>query len=372
MLARLLKSLPKSVRARPAEPPALAGLAGFVRELTELVAVRVDAREEGNFDHDRWPQAWRELAAATERRLAAATLQDLALHGASLASVCELLADAESRQWFKQLLAYRILGHARMRLPRNSAAYHEARERARNLPAGESPFRGLFGPLSRYTIEFEKERMEVDCWWNNISSNFYLRQYYFARDGVSIAPSPGDCVIDAGACYGETALGFAAAVGPRGRVHSFEIDPANVEIARHNFAANPVLAQRLRLHEAALGLREGRLFRHGSGPGARVSEKPSAHEVRVTSIDRLVDTGEMERVDFIKMDVEGAELAALEGARETLLRFRPRLAISVYHKPQDIWRIPGWLDALGAGYRFHLDHYTIHHEESVLYAQASS
>jgi len=371
----MLGSLLRSVWTRPKRAdmaPAAGTHSAFVRELATLIAARIGAQEEGNFDNDRWPEAWRGLAAASEKALAAAALEDLALRAASLASVCELFADATSRDWFRQLLAYRILGHARMRLPSNCAAYWEARECAKRLAGGASPFRGLFGPLSRYAVEFDGEPIEVDCWRGNIAATFYLRQYYLARDSVRVGPMPGDYVVDAGACYGDTALAFAASVGSRGQVHSFEVDPANTAIARHNFAANPALAQRIRLHEIALGQREGVLFRHGSGPGARVTEEPSKHEVRVTSIDLLVEAGAVERVDFIKMDVEGAELDALAGARETLLRFRPRLAISVYHRPQDLWRIPAWLEALGAGYRFYLDHYTIHHEESVLYAQAST
>ena len=74
--------------------------------------------------------------------------------------------------------------------------------------------------------------------------------------------------------------------------------------------------------------------------------------------------------DFIKMDIEGAERVALAGATQTLRRFRPRLAISVYHRVDDIWAVPIWLGGLGLGYRFYLDHYTIHHEETVLYAVA--
>ncbi|HVB49855.1 MAG TPA: FkbM family methyltransferase [Burkholderiales bacterium] len=375
MLGALLRSLwarpGRGAAAVPQVRPA-PGAAGFVRELAALVASRIDAREGDNFDHDRWPGALRARSVVRAQYFAAATLDDLGQRAHELAGACGLLADATSRDWFRQLLAYRILGHERVRLPSNTASHWEARERAKRLSAGPSPFVGMFGPLARYALEFEGERIALDCSWGNVAWTMFLRQYYFARDGVRIAPAPGDHVIDAGTCYGDTALAFAASVGPQGRVHGFEIDPDNIAIARHNFSANPALAARLRLHEAALGPVQGKLFRHGSGPGARVSAEPSAHEVRVTSIDRMFDSGEIEKVDFIKMDIEGAELAALRGAQETLRRFRPRLAISVYHQPDDLWRIPAWLDQLGAGYRFHLEHYTIHHEETVLYAQASS
>jgi hypothetical protein len=70
------------------------------------------------------------------------------------------------------------------------------------------------------------------------------------------------------------------------------------------------------------------------------------------------------------MDIEGAELAALRGAERTLRRDRPRLAISLYHKPEDFYEIPEFLAGLGAGYRLYMDHYTIHEEETVLFAEA--
>ena len=74
--------------------------------------------------------------------------------------------------------------------------------------------------------------------------------------------------------------------------------------------------------------------------------------------------------NIVKMDIEGAEGRALAGARETLRRYRPALAISIYHCHDDLWKIALFIDGLNAGYRFYLDHYTIHNEETVLYASA--
>jgi hypothetical protein len=89
------------------------------------------------------------------------------------------------------------------------------------------------------------------------------------------------------------------------------------------------------------------------------------------SIDALVQRGAIGRVDFIKLDIEGSELSALRGADSTLRRFRPRLAIAAYHRPDDLVTIPEYLDSLGVGYRFRLGHFTIHREETVLFAAAA-
>jgi hypothetical protein len=90
------------------------------------------------------------------------------------------------------------------------------------------------------------------------------------------------------------------------------------------------------------------------------------------TIDSLVMSNEVKRVDLIKMDIEGSELDALQGGENSLKRWRPKLAISLYHRPEDLFSIPLWLNSLNCGYRFFLDHYSIHHEETVLYATASA
>jgi len=70
------------------------------------------------------------------------------------------------------------------------------------------------------------------------------------------------------------------------------------------------------------------------------------------------------------MDIEGAELKALQGAEDTLLRFKPSLAISLYHKDSDFIDIPKYLANLDLGYKFYLDHFTVYKNETVLYACA--
>ena len=77
----------------------------------------------------------------------------------------------------------------------------------------------------------------------------------------------------------------------------------------------------------------------------------------------------LSKVNFIKMDIEGAELAALHGAEITLRQFRPKLAICVYHQLEDFWTIPQFLDGLDLGYRFYLRHFTAYGEETVLFAE---
>ena len=75
-----------------------------------------------------------------------------------------------------------------------------------------------------------------------------------------------------------------------------------------------------------------------------------------------------ERVAFIKMDIEGSEYNALLGARETIVRNRPILAISIYHRKEDIWVLPSVILEMVPDYKLYFGHYSIAAAETVLYA----
>lgn len=87
------------------------------------------------------------------------------------------------------------------------------------------------------------------------------------------------------------------------------------------------------------------------------------------NVIRLDDYFENRKIPtFIKMDIEGAELKALQGAAKIIRKHKPKLAICVYHKPEDIITIPSYLLELNPNYQFYLRHYTNRLNETVLYA----
>ena len=94
-----------------------------------------------------------------------------------------------------------------------------------------------------------------------------------------------------------------------------------------------------------------------------------AQMVKTMSIDDYVRINNIEKVDFIKLDVEGCELAALMGSFETILKHKPKLAICIYHKTQDLWEIPEYIKSIMPKYKLYIDHFTINHEESILFAK---
>lgn len=89
-------------------------------------------------------------------------------------------------------------------------------------------------------------------------------------------------------------------------------------------------------------------------------------EVETKTIDDYLP--ENERVTLIKMDIEGAEYEALKGAEKTIKKYQPRLAISIYHNPDDYWRICEVIHSFNSEYQFAVRHHQNNHLDTVLYA----
>lgn len=88
--------------------------------------------------------------------------------------------------------------------------------------------------------------------------------------------------------------------------------------------------------------------------------------IEVTSLDNFMEG--KEKVTFIKMDIEGAEMEALNGAKEIIKRDKPDLAICIYHKNEDILDIPNYILDLNPEYKLYIRHYSCYKWETVLYA----
>lgn len=86
-----------------------------------------------------------------------------------------------------------------------------------------------------------------------------------------------------------------------------------------------------------------------------------------TTLDRLVDRFGIDRIDLIKIDIEGSEAAALKGMSESIRRFRPQLAISVYHRPEDLWELPDFVLGLVDGYTTFVESYCYNRSETIAY-----
>lgn len=357
---------PAPAAPEPAPEPAIA----FRMALGELLLTCATAPDEvDNVDLARFEDGDQPLLPADVR---ARLLVD-AMNNPALEGLYAELADDASRALMARLFAYRLLGPSKVRLPLADGEMQRARRRVQDLRIAEGTvdlkFLGWHG--DRFDLAPEGRSIVIDT--HPLGVETLLLEQYRCPAHPDVAARPGNVVIDGGACWGDTALYFADLVGPEGRVRSFEFEPNNVERLRANLALNDHLAERIEVDERALWHRDGEVLDLTPfGPATTVREHTDdvagALNVPSAAIDGLVASGTLPRVDFIKLDIEGAELAALRGARDTLLRDRPRLAIALYHRPEDWTEIPAFLRELGVGYRFSLGHFTVHQEETVLFA----
>ena len=75
-----------------------------------------------------------------------------------------------------------------------------------------------------------------------------------------------------------------------------------------------------------------------------------------------------EKVTLIKMDIEGAELQSLKGAKRIIQHDKPKLAICIYHKPEDMVEIPLYIKELVPEYKLYIRHHSSNVSDTVLYA----
>lgn len=195
---------------------------------------------------------------------------------------------------------------------------------------------------------------------------FVVEQYHCASVPEANV-RPGDHVLDAGAFCGETARWYAERCGPGGRVTAFEPAREQLGLLEANLALAGHEAGSVRVRAEALWDREGEVPFEFAGPMSSVVPE-GTRTVPAVRLDTLVAAGEIESVDLIKLDVEGAELRALQGAEQTVRRERPRLAVAVYHRWNDVVAIPRWLASVEPSYRFALAHRSVNPFETMLFA----
>lgn len=287
-----------------------------------------------------------------------------------------LLEDEKSRQLLVKLIAYRIMGPTKVKLPLNTPKFWENLAEIENLGNPHDFIETSFMNWKLKKTDLSKFDFPVELYYVALGINctFVLEQYRYvdSENQTVVSAADGDTVLDLGGCWGDTALYFASLVGKKGKVFSYEFIPSNIEIFNKNLSLNPALTDAIEIVEHPVWSESGKnLYYVDNGPASKVSfDLPDARaeSVSTLSVDGLVEKYEVDKVDFIKMDIEGAERYALQGAERTIRKFKPKLAISIYHSLDDFVDIPAYLDSLGLGYKFYLGHYTIHLDETVLFA----
>lgn len=207
-------------------------------------------------------------------------------------------------------------------------------------------------------------------------TNLMEKQYFDLPVFQNHKIEEGETFVDGGSLNGNTSINFIKwCDGKYDKIWIFEPDESSRAVCENTLYNNgcnkfEIIPKALWSKEAILdfNLRPGgasaviystQQYNNGGcvGMGGGVS-------VEAVNLDAVIN----EKVTFIKMDIEGAEYNALMGSKRTITRYKPKLAISVYHKLEDILVIPELICQINPDYTLYLRHYSLANGETVLYA----
>lgn len=170
--------------------------------------------------------------------------------------------------------------------------------------------------------------------------------------------------VDVGCYDGSSSLNFArwCSEAKNKKVIAFEPDSCNQIACKNNLERNDISYKII--GKGAWREAGSLVFDQKAAEDSHISES-GQDVIEVTSLDREIQN---EKITFIKMDIEGAEKEAMIGCEQVIKQNHPKLAISVYHRLEDIFVIPEIILNYYQGYRLYLRHYCINVAETVLYA----
>lgn len=198
--------------------------------------------------------------------------------------------------------------------------------------------------------------------------DIHMEPQYFVPELVNI--NAEDTFVDCGAYIGDTLEEYVRyTAGKFGKVYLFELSKVNYERLLQNIATKfaKYKGELYAVNKGVAGENCSIEYIEGD-EGSKVSEeeeKVNKVQGEVVTLDSFFGS---EKVDFIKMDIEGVELEAIEGAHQIIKQQSPTLAVCLYHKPEDIWEIPLRIKDIQPEYNIYIRHHTDLLNETVCYA----
>lgn len=178
-----------------------------------------------------------------------------------------------------------------------------------------------------YKTKFEKFTFFTNQALYNITPDFDNYQHYYKV-------KKGDVIIDGGANVGLLTLLFSKIVGEKGHVFAFEPDTYNIKMLNDNFKLNETHSNYC-VQKELLWSKNTEINFQESGTVASsalwFSGDDNIVKKKAVTLDSWLSQNNIKQLDYIKMDIEGAELEAVEGCVEVIKKFRPNFAIASYH-----------------------------------------
>jgi len=189
-----------------------------------------------------------------------------------------------------------------------------------------------------------------------------LKSFYDYNEDI-LGPKPDQVVVDCGAYNGDTAQLYLQRTDNRCVIYAIEAFPTNFKVlsqwVKDNNLQNKVIPINI-----AVGEKNGTISFSSEkdllDPRASIISKrgaDSALKFKVETLDEIFSRRYNTPVNFIKMDIEGAEEKAILGAENLIKKYKPGLAIASYHLPAHLWELPLLLSKMNSNYRIFAGHH---------------
>jgi len=204
----------------------------------------------------------------------------------------------------------------------------------------------IFKKVLNFKMTFDLEFMEG--FTNNFEEQYFDKELIPNIKNISF--------VDGGAYVGDTLPSIIKKFRDYKKIYCIEPNDLHIKIAKRNFSEQ----------------RDIEFINCGLGNKKRISSQNQevqdncTHDYQSESID-TIDNLIKEKVDFIKLDIEGAEQDTIEGANQTILNHHPILAICIYHKAEDWYKIPELVLDIRNDYKVYIRHYMEGIYETVMY-----
>lgn len=227
----------------------------------------------------------------------------------------------------------------------------------------------IIGQLKHNGIKSENIFFSKDQGWGK----WYSLKQYFAPELINFQNI--EVFVDGGAYDGSTFREFFRQAGCCGKkVLAFEPDESGYELCRNRIITDGI--KDVILYKAGLWSHKTALsFQGNTGQLSHIAPEGGDTRIECVTLDDVVnetpclwnEDGSLKQM-FIKLDVEGTELKALQGSEGVIKKYAPKLAVCIYHRPHDLIEIPAYLKRLQPNYEFYIRHYSNYLAETVLYA----
>ncbi len=202
-----------------------------------------------------------------------------------------------------------------------------------------------------------------------LNPEFLFESEYEHYFNPKVHIEPFDIIFDGGAWQGDTALKFSNKANDC-KIYAFEPENSNFQ----KLVENIKIEKKINIYPVNIGIwsKEDELIFNlddsDSGSHSLNLNRGNKQIIQVNSLDNFFQKSELDNINFIKLDIEGSEIQALLGAKNIISKFKPKLAISIYHKPEDLWEIPLLIKSINPSYKLYMGHHSFSFFETVVYA----